>query len=210
VLLLALAFLLRDPEVGAAPLLREGLQLADAWRLSWPGIAAVLAIYLVASLLLIPVNLLIAATAAAFGVWLGFGYALAGALLAASMGFALGRAIGRRPVRRFAGRRVNAVRRRLTRHGLWAMTLLRLLPIAPFTIVNLVAGTAAIRFRDFLLGSLLGMLPGTALLAVFGDRLGAGLRRPDDTNLAILVGVTFAVVMLALLLGRWARRRQPR
>jgi phospholipase D1/2 len=210
VLLLGLAFLLRDPEVGALPWMRETLHLADAWRLSWPAIASVFAIYLLASLLLIPVNLLIAATAAAFGPFLGFGYALAGALLAACAGFALGRGLGRHPVRRLAGRRVNAVRRRLARHGLWAMTLLRLLPIAPFTVVNLVAGTAAIRFRDFFLGSVLGMLPGAALLAVFGDRLGAWLRRPDETNLAILVGVTFAVVILALLLGRWARRRQPR
>ncbi len=179
-LLLALAFLVRDPEVGAAPLMREALRLADAWRLSWLGLASVLVIYPLASALLIPVNLLIAVTAAAFGPFLGFGYALAGALLAASLTFALGRAIGRHPVRRLAGRRVNAVRRRLSEHGLWAMTLLRLLPVAPFTLVNLVAGTARIRFRDFLLGSLLGMLPGTALLAAFGDRLGAWLRRPDS------------------------------
>jgi uncharacterized membrane protein YdjX (TVP38/TMEM64 family) len=122
--------------------------------------------------------------------------------------FALGRALGRRPVRRLAGRRVNAVRRRLSQHGLWAMTLLRLLPIAPFTVVNLVAGASAIRFRDFFLGSVIGMLPGSALLAVFGDRLGAWLRRPDSANLAILVGVTLAVIALALVLGWWARRRQ--
>jgi phosphatidylserine/phosphatidylglycerophosphate/cardiolipin synthase-like enzyme/uncharacterized membrane protein YdjX (TVP38/TMEM64 family) len=210
VLLLAFAFLLRDPELGAAPWMREALSLADTWRVSFLGIASVLAIYLVASLFLVPVNLLIAATAAAFGPLLGLAYALAGALAAASMGFGLGRLLGRHPVRRLAGRRVNAVRRRLTRHGLWAMTLLRLLPIAPFTIVNLVAGTAAIRFREFFLGSVFGMLPGSLLLVIFGDRLGAWLRRPDTTNLAILVGVTFAVIMLALLLGRWARRRQPR
>ena len=63
-------------------------------------------------------------------------------------------------MRRFAGRRVNAVSRRLSQHGLWAMTLLRLLPIAPFSVVNLVAGASEMRLRDFLLGSLLGMLPG--------------------------------------------------
>ena len=210
VVLLALAFLLRDPGVGAAAQLREALSLADAYRFSWLGIACILLIYLVASLVLIPVNLLIAATAAAFGAWLGFGYALAGALLAASVAFALGRLIGRRPVRRLAGRRVNAVRRRLSQHGLWAMTLLRLLPVAPFSVVNLVAGTARIRFRDFFLGSVLGMLPGSVLLAVFGDRLGAWLRQPDGANLAVLVGVALAVIALAMLLGWWARRRHAR
>jgi uncharacterized membrane protein YdjX (TVP38/TMEM64 family) len=210
VLLLALAFLLRDPEVGAAPLIRQALRLADAYGLSWLGLASVLVIYPVASAFLVPVNLLIALTAAAFGPFIGFVYALAGALLAASVTFALGRAIGSRPVRRLAGRRVNAVRRRLSEHGLWAMTLLRLLPVAPFTLVNLVAGTARLRFRDFLLGSVLGMLPGCMLLAAFGDRLGAWLRRPDSANLAVVVGLALAVIALALVLGWWARRRHGR
>jgi uncharacterized membrane protein YdjX (TVP38/TMEM64 family) len=205
-----LAFLLRDPGVGVAAQLREALSLADAYRVSWLGFACILLIYLVASLVLVPINLLIAATAAAFGAWLGFGYALVGALLAASVAFALGRLIGRRPVRRLAGRRVNAVRRRLSEHGLWAMTLLRLLPVAPFSLINLVAGTARIRFRDFFLGSVLGMLPGSVLVVAFGDRLGAWLRQPDGANLAALVGVALVVISIAVLLGWWARRRHAR
>jgi uncharacterized membrane protein YdjX (TVP38/TMEM64 family) len=88
------------------------------------------------------------------------------------------------------------------------MTLLRLLPVAPFTVVNLVAGASELRFRDFLLGSAIGMLPGIALLAVFGDWLGDWLRRPDGANLAVLVAVALAVITLALVLGWWARRRQ--
>jgi len=60
------------------------------------------------------------------------------------------------------------------------------------------------------LGSLIGMLPGVALLSVFGDRLGAWLRRPDTTNLVILLAVACAVLVLALALGWWARRRRPR
>jgi uncharacterized membrane protein YdjX (TVP38/TMEM64 family) len=90
------------------------------------------------------------------------------------------------------------------------MTLLRLLPVAPFTVVNLVAGSSGIRFRDFLLGSAIGMLPGIALLAMFGDWLGDWLRRPDGANLAVLVGATLAVITLAILLGWWARRRPLR
>ena len=90
------------------------------------------------------------------------------------------------------------------------MALLRLMPVAPFSVVNLVAGASAIRFRDFILGSAIGMLPGVALMTLFGDRLGAWLRRPDLGNLAILVAVTVAVVALAIVLRRWSRRRQPR
>ncbi|MCE3249987.1 MAG: phospholipase, partial [Geminicoccaceae bacterium] len=202
-LLLGLALAVREGAIG-------GGRLAEEHALSWVGISAVMLIYTLASFVFVPINLLIAATAAAFGPLLGFAYALAGALLVATLMFGIGRAIGRDPVRRFAGRRVNTVSRRLSQHGLWAMTLLRLLPIAPFTVVNLAAGASELRLRDFVLGSTLGMLPGILLLTAFGDRLGAWLRRPDTANLAILLSLTFAVVLLALLLGWWARRRRPR
>jgi phospholipase D1/2 len=209
-LLLGFALALREGAISGGQLILHGLQLAEQHRFSLLGISGVLSIYMVASFLFLPVNLLIAATAAAFGPLLGFGYALAGALLAATLTFGIGRALGRDPVRRFAGRRVNTVSRRLSRHGLWAVTLLRLLPVAPFTVVSLAAGASKLRLRDFVLGSAIGMLPGVALLTVFGDRLGAWLRRPDTVNLAILLSVTFAVVILALVLGWWSRRRRPR
>jgi uncharacterized membrane protein YdjX (TVP38/TMEM64 family) len=208
VLLMGLAFLLRGESARDSQMILHALQLAEAHGLSWQGLVGVLLVYTLSSLVLVPVNLLIAATGAAFGPLLGFAHALAGSLVAAAVVFGLGRALGGDPVRRFAGRRVNAVSRRLDRHGLWTMTLLRLLPIAPFGVVNLVAGASEIRFRDFLLGSLIGMGPGVALMTLFGDRLGVWLRRPDPVNLAILVGAALAVVTLALVLGRWAKRRR--
>jgi phosphatidylserine/phosphatidylglycerophosphate/cardiolipin synthase-like enzyme/uncharacterized membrane protein YdjX (TVP38/TMEM64 family) len=210
VVLIALAFLLRGESAREGQMIVQALQLAEAHGLSWQGALSVLLVYTLSSLLLVPVNLLIAATGAAFGPLLGFGYALLGSLVAAALVFGLGRALGGDPVRRFAGRRVNAVSRRLGRHGLWAMTLLRLLPIAPFGVVNLVAGASEMRLRDFLLGSLIGMAPGVALMTLFGDRLGVWLRHPEPVNLAILVGAALAVVALALVLGRWARRRGGR
>jgi phospholipase D1/2 len=193
---------------GESQLVTQALQAAEAYRLSWLGASGVLLTYALASLLFVPVNLMIAATGAAFGPLLGFGYAVAGSLVAAAAGFGVGRAVGRDLVRRFAGRRVNAVSRRLDRHGLWAMTLLRLVPIAPFSLVNLVAGASEIRFRDFLLGSLIGMSPGIALMTLFGDRLGAWLRRPDAVNLLVVGALTLVAVALAIALRHWSRTRR--
>ncbi len=209
VLLLAFVLLLRVEFTDGSRALNEVLQVAEAHRFSWVGAWGVLLAFVLASLVFVPVNLMIVATAAAFGGLLGFAYALAGSLLAATVVFGVGRGLGRDLVRRFAGRWVNAVTRRLSEHGLFAMTLLRLMPLAPFSVVNLVAGASRIRIRDFLLGSLIGMLPGMALMAVFGDRLGAWLRRPDAANLLILAGVTLAAVALAMALRRWSMRRRP-
>jgi phospholipase D1/2 len=101
------------------------------------------------------------------------------------------------------------VNKRLDQHGLLTMTVLRLLPIAPFAVVNPVAGASAIRTRDFLLGTLFGMAPGVVLITVFGDRLGAWLRQPDLANLAVVVLVAALALMLTWALRRWSRRRTP-
>ena len=115
--------------------------------------------------------------------------------------------MGRRWVRRLASRRINVVNKRLNQHGLLAMTVLRLLPIAPFTVVNLVAGASELRMRDYLLGSLVGMAPGIVLITLFGDRLGAWLRRPDVANLGVVVAFAAAALALTWTLQHWSRRR---
>ena len=72
------------------------------------------------------------------------------------------------------------------------MVVVRALPVAPFTIINLIAGASHIAFRDFLLGTVIGMAPGTLLLVVFVDRIVAAVRNPGPltfTLLALIAGV---------------------
>jgi len=208
--LLGLALLVQANLVGESGAIAETLRLAEEHRTSLLGFAAVLAAFLLSALLFVPVNLVIAGTGALFGPLLGPAYALAGSLLAAAATFAVGRSLGRDWVRRLASRRITALNRRLNRHGLVAMAVLRLFPIAPFTVVNLIAGSSEIRARDYMLGSLIGMSPGIILMTLFGDRLGAWLRNPDPGNLAVVVGIAALAVILAWTLRRWSRRRtQP-
>ena len=60
------------------------------------------------------------------------------------------------------------------------------MPIAPFTVVNVVAGASAIRFRDYLVGTALGMGPGIAAVTLLGDRLRGVLEQPTPGNVALL------------------------
>ena len=152
-------------------------------------VVAALAAFVLGGVVLVPVTLMIAATVLVFGPIEGGVYALAGALLSAATTYALGRALGRDLVRQIAGPRLNALSRRLARKGLLAMTLVRLLPVAPFSIVNSVAGASHIGWRDFLLGTVLGMAPGIALTALFIDRAVAVVRDPGIDTAAVLAGV---------------------
>ena len=205
--LLAVALVVRSDLVGESGAISEALRLAEQNRTSWQGLVAVLLAFLLSSLLFVPVTIVIAGTGALFGPLLGPVYALAGSLLAAAAAFAVGRLLGRDWVRQLASRRVMALNRRLTRHGLVAMAVLRLFPVAPFTVVNLIAGASELRARDYMLGSLIGMSPGIVLMTLFGDRLGAWLRDPNVGNLAVVVGIAALALALAWVLTRWARRR---
>ncbi len=183
--------------------------LADRHAASPLGALIVVATFVLCSLVLVPVTLLIAATAATLGPLAGFSYALLGSVAAAGVTFLIGRLLGRERVRRLAGRRVAAVNRRLGQHGIIAVALLRLVPLAPFTVVNIVAGVSEVRLFDFMIGSGIGLAPGIAVTTLFGSQLGAWLRAPDTLGLVILLGSLALLLAAGFTLRRWGRSRTP-
>jgi phosphatidylserine/phosphatidylglycerophosphate/cardiolipin synthase-like enzyme/uncharacterized membrane protein YdjX (TVP38/TMEM64 family) len=162
--------------------------------------------YVVGGLVVFPVSLLILATVYAFGPVAGFAYSLLGSFLSGVATFGIGKALGRRTVQRFAGRRLRRLSRLLRRRGLIAMATVRLVPVAPFTVVNVVAGAFNMRFLDFALGTLIGMAPGICAIAVFGERLEHAIRHPGVGNFAVLA----VLVALIVLASGWIRRRLGR
>lgn len=166
--------------------------------------------YVLGGLLLIPVTLLIAVTGIVFGVMPGTIYALAGTLCSSAAGYAIGALLGRELVRRMLGARINQLSRRLARRGILAMIVLRTLPLAPFSVVNLVSGASHIRLRDFLLGTALGMLPGILLTTAFAHNLVMAIRRPSQETLGVLVIVVLLLTGFAIVIRKWTRRQRGR
>jgi phospholipase D1/2 len=167
---------------------------------------AVLGAWVIAGLLVVPVTLLVAVTALVFGSWLGLAYALGGSLLSAAATYGLGRMLGRNAVRRMAGSGLNRLSRRLGQRGLLTVIAVRLIPVAPFTVVNMVAGASHVRWRDFLLGTLVGMAPGIIATALFVDRIVAAIREPGTGTLTILAAVLLFIMAAAAALRNWLRR----
>jgi uncharacterized membrane protein YdjX (TVP38/TMEM64 family) len=158
---------------------------------------AVLAAYVLAGLLLIPVTALIVATGVVFGPLVGGIYALGGALLSAAVTYTVGRRIGRQAVRRLSGRQLNRITRRLAKRGVMAIAVIRLLPIAPFSVVNAVIGASHIQFKDFLIGTAIGMAPGIAITVIFVDRITAAVTDPGPGTYAALAAVAAILVGVA-------------
>lgn len=164
--------------------------------------------YVVGGLLMVPVTLLIAATGIVFGFMPGALYGLAGALASASTGYALGALLGRDLVRRVLGARINRLSRGVARRGILAMIVLRSLPLAPFSVVNVVSGASHIRLRDYLLGTALGMLPGIVLTTAFAHNLVMAIRRPSPETLGVLVIVVLLLAGFGIGMRKWIRRQR--
>lgn len=159
--------------------------------------------FIAGGLLVVPVVLLIAVTVLAFGAQWGFVYAITGMTLSAVVTFGIGRLLGHRLVNHLSGSRLYRVSRALAARGIVAVVVLRLLPVAPFSIVNAVAGASHIRFRDFLLGTVIGELPGLVSLALFIDQVMETVRRPGLGSLGMLAAIAGLIGLTVLGAGRW-------
>jgi phospholipase D1/2 len=159
----------------------------------------VLAVFVAGGLVAFPVLILIAATAAAFGPWPGLAYATAGALTSALVTFAIGAKLGKDVLRDILGPRLNRIREKIAQEGVLAVALVRVVPLAPFTVVNLVAGASDIKLTHFMLGTLLGMAPGLLLMSALGHQISRILVDPTATDIALLV--VFVVLWIAVSIG---------
>ena len=67
--------------------------------------------------------------------------------------------------------------------------MLRLMPTAPFTLVNMIAGATKIRVTDYLVGTLLGLAPGIIAMSALGGRIMEVLSRPTFADVALFLAI---------------------
>lgn len=205
--LVALALVWR---VGPLPEWLDTESLAEWWKTfgNTPTAALVAAAtFVVGGFVMVPLTVLITTAAVAFGPVLGSAYAFAGAMLSAVVDYGLGAALGQGWARRLLGPRWRRVGDALSGRGALAIALVRMVPVAPYTVVNFLAGAVRVRLLDFALGTALGLAPGILALSILGGQIGAVLRKPDWLNVGMLVAITL-LLMLGLGLGvRWLHRR---
>jgi uncharacterized membrane protein YdjX (TVP38/TMEM64 family) len=154
-----------------------------------------------------PVTVAIGLAALTLGTWLGFGVAALGTALSASIGYGLGKVLGSELVERIPNRQMGAITWALRKGGIISIVTLRVVPVAPFALVNMVAGAAAVRRRDYALGTILGMAPGMLGLSVLIDRVVAALRNPTPGTFTALFLMLLVIASLLASLVTWARRR---
>ena len=172
-------------------------------------LAGFFALYVLAAALSLPGAVVLSmAGSAVFGFWAG----LVTVSFAASLGATLACALSRYMLRDWVRARFAAVLGRvdqgLAREGAWYLASLRLVPVIPFFLINLVMGLTSMPLSRFYVISQLGMLPGTLVFVNAGTELG----HVEKVGDVLSPGVLGSLALLALfpLAAKWALGRFKR
>lgn len=167
----------------------------------WYGPPLMIGLTILSSMLAFPITLMTSVAILLFGQLFGPLYALIGAVLGAACGYGLGQRLGRPTVAKIAGERMGRLERQFRSRGLATVIFVRVVPIAPFTLINMAAGALNFRLADLMVGTLIGMLPATVLIAVFIDQVTAVIERPDLPTFALFAAIAGALAVVVW--GGW-------
>ena len=206
ILLFALYALVRQ-----LPLLRwivAGAKLVHA--LGWPSVLATFAAMYLLTLLLLPIIPLIVACGWLYGVW-GSAISLAAAAASAATSFQIARKLGGSAAAQALLERpkARALAELAAQGGIVTVTLVRLSPLLPYTPSNAVMGLTPMRLRDLVVGTVVGMAPGTILYSWAGSLLpSVEALEQGETLQGTLVWILLGVALVAAaVLGTTAARR---
>ena len=169
------------------------------------GPLAYLAVGALACAIGVPRQVVASAGGFAFGFWPGAALALLAEVLGCAANFFWARLLARRWaerwLQRLGGGRLEQLDRFLTARAFTATLTLRLLPVGSNIVLNLLAGVSRVAAGPFLVASVLGYIPQTAVFAL----LGGGVRVSEGVQMA-LAAVLFAA---SIALGTLLLRRRP-
>ncbi len=171
----------------------------------WAPLAAVVA-FAALAFLGVPQFVLIAAAVAAFGPWWGGALSWIATLASSLVGFAFGRAFGARALAELGSEAVDRFTQAIGRNGFWASLAVRLVPFAPFVVVNMAAGVAPMRLADFAAGTAIGIIPKIVLTALAGKALTQVFGSGGEMAALLLAAAALVWFATALAARRWAKR----
>jgi uncharacterized membrane protein YdjX (TVP38/TMEM64 family) len=170
--------------------------------------------YIIACVAFVPGSLLTLGAGLVFGVGVGFVVVFVGANLGAAAAFLLGRTLARGWVEKkvVADPRFRAIDQAVAAQGFKLVLLLRLSPVVPFNFLNYALGLTRVSFRDYVLATLIGMVPGILLYVYLGSLVTSvadlATARSEQTvgrRVLFYVGL-IATVAVTVLVTRMARQ----
>jgi uncharacterized membrane protein YdjX (TVP38/TMEM64 family) len=166
------------------------------------GLPATIVVFTAAAFLGAPQMALMAGAVVAFGPVKGSIYSWIATIVSSAVTFELGRAFGAKLLRRYGGETANRLSRLVGRSGFWSSLVVRLVPSAPFIVVNMAAGVTHMSRLAFLSGTGIGIVAKIAMVAFLGGSL-MTLAHGGQLSVALALGGVALGWLVAVV---WARR----
>lgn len=180
---------------------RERLGDLRVWIESWGVWSPVvfIAAYVGATVLVMPGSVLTMAAGIIFGVWKGTAIALLAATLGGAAAFLVSRYLAHEWVqKRLEGKGVR-LNERIALGGFSFVVWCRLIPLIPFNLFNYACGLTALSLKDFILGSMVGMIPGAFAFVSIGGAVAQ--HQLTDAHVWKRIEVWGPFALLAILMG---------
>lgn len=168
-----------------------------------------LGIYLFLTSLSIPGSIILTLISGSlFGLGLGTFWVISGTTLGATLAFLLSRYLFRDFFERKFRAQFERMNRRVKDEGVPYLFTLRMIPVSPYVVINIVMGLTDMRLWSFMWVTALGMLPGTFLYVLAGRKISEIESVSEILSWEILLALTFLGILP--LIVRWYVRTHPR
>ena len=162
-------------------------------------------IYCVLSLFVFPISILLYGTILTFGLFPGIVYCFAGTMAAAILNYYFGAWFSQRQVFRFLEhRKLSDLKEALRKPSLATVMIIRLTPVAPFTVENYLAGALGVNLRLYTLGTFLGLMPSIFSIALITTALSPYVKNPLY-YIPIYFGMSSTLLLLIIVGKKVAR-----
>ncbi len=192
--------------IGAAAIKISGIGFADIKNfiegfgaLSW---IVFIIVYGVATVFLMPGTIMTVIGGILFGPLAGTIINTVGATIGASASFITGRVLGQSAVQKHIGKNLRKLEDFVERNEWESILVLRLIPVFPFNVINYGLGVTKMRTSTYIIGSFIGMLPGTFVYTFAAHRVGSLLLEKGITSLgwADIKTLVLPAIMFSLLI----------
>jgi uncharacterized membrane protein YdjX (TVP38/TMEM64 family) len=160
-----------------------------------------------AVILVMPVGVMSLAGGLAFGKWLGTLYILIGATLGSCFSFLIARYLGRGFIDKLGVMRKGRLKsfdEGVEKNGFRVILFMRLIPLFQYDAVNFGSGLSKMKFRDYAIGSFIGMLPGGFINAF----LGSSLENPISIQFFVALGFFILLLFIPTIYMRVKRKKE--
>lgn len=149
-------------------------------------------------LTLFPDSILAISGGLLFGLYKGYIYTAIGALIGATISFYISKKLGRNIVKKFTKDKLDNIENIINNNGFYIIFLLRLIPLFPFDVISYGAGLTKVKYKDFILATFLGTIPG---ILVFTN-IGAQALNIGSSSFYISISALILLIFISMILKK--------